>query len=377
MALYLVFVLTLFNVGGFFAARLLLALYALKLGAGPLAVGVLAATFSAAPTLLSWVAGRLSDRFGSRVPIMCSAAVAICGMSLPYFARSLPVLYLAAAMCGLSFTFYNVSAQNLVGSLSDPRTRTRNYANLTLVASCGSLLAPIITGYSVDHAGPAVTCLYLALVWVAPLAALIFWGGLLPGAARNSAPTGSMRDILLAPGLLRVLATSSLVVVGMDLFQFYLPIYGHAIALSASAIGIVLAMLSAASVVVRLAMSKLLSAFGEERLLVCSFLLGAGAFVLLPFFENGVALAVIAFIFGLGMGCGAPITMMLAFSQSATGRSGEALGLRLTVNHLTRVVGPVLFGSIGSAFGLFPVFWGNAALLALGSMISRPKRRPA
>lgn len=55
------------------------------------------------------------------------------------------------------------------------------------------------------------------------------------------------------------------------------------------------------------------------------------------------------------------------------GRSGEAVGLRLTVNHLTRVVGQFFFGSIGSAFGVFPVFWINALLLASGWAVSHPR----
>ena len=35
------------------------------------------------------------------------------------------------------------------------------------------------------------------------------------------------------------------------------------------------------------------------------------------------------------------------------------------------VVGPLVFGSLGSAFGLFPVFWVNALLMASGGLISR------
>jgi MFS family permease len=99
--------------------------------------------------------------------------------------------------------------------------------------------------------------------------------------------------------------------------------------------------------------------------------------MLVPLFTHAFVLALVSFMFGMGMGCCQPITMMLTFSRSAEGRSGEALGLRLTINHLTRVIGPVLFGSIGSAFGLFAVFWGNAALLGSGGAITRRrKRRP-
>jgi hypothetical protein len=47
---------------------------------------------------------------------------------------------------------------------------------------------------------------------------------------------------LTGTGLWRVLATSSLLMTGVDLFQFYMPIHGHDIGISASAIGVVLAM---------------------------------------------------------------------------------------------------------------------------------------
>jgi hypothetical protein len=88
----------------------------------------------------------------------------------------------------------------------------------------------------------------------------------------------------------------------------------------------------------------------------------------------------VSFVFGIGMGCGQPITMMLTFNASAEGRSGEALGLRITINHMARVIVPVVFGAIGSGFGLFPVFWVKAFMLASGGALTRPGpigRRPA
>ena len=137
-----------------------------------------------------------------------------------------------------------------------------------------------------------------------------------------------------------------------------------------------LATFSAAAFVVRLIMPQLLKMWSVETLLAYSFYLGATSLVLVPLFQNGLILALTAFLFGLGMGCCQPITLMLTFTGSAQGRSGEALGLRLTVNHLTRVIGPVLFGSIGSAFGLFAVFWGNAALLGGGGIFARSRAGP-
>ena len=164
--------------------------------------------------------------------------------------------------------------------------------------------------------------------------------------------------------------TSSLVVTGIALFQFYIPIYGHGIGLSASTIGIVLAMFSAAAFAVRLIMPRLISLFSEETVLAYAFFLGAASLMLVPFFKSAVVLALLSFAFGLGMGCGQPITMMLTYSNSTEGHSGEVLGLRITTNHLARMIGPVVFGAIGSGFGIFPMFWINALMLVSGGTLT-------
>jgi predicted MFS family arabinose efflux permease len=179
--------------------------------------------------------------------------------------------------------------------------------------------------------------------------------------------------LLSESGLWRVLATSSLVITGVDLFQVYMPIYGHGFGLSASAIGIILAINSLAVFVVRIFLPSLIKRLTVERALAYSFLIGAAGFLLVPFFRSIVVLSLVSFFFGLGMGCGQPITLMMTFSNSTQGRSGEAMGLRLTANHLTRVICQVLFGSIGSAFGVFSVFWVNALMLASGWTVSHPR----
>ena len=205
-----------------------------------------------------------------------------------------------------------------------------------------------------------------------PLAMLAVWGGALPGGTgRVRQAGGGIRAMLATRGVGRTLATSSLLQTGQDLFQFYLPVYANGVGLSASAIGVVLAMNSAAAFVVLLILPRLIARFKEDRVLAGAFFVGAASFMLVPFFSSGTLLALIAFAYGLGMGSGQPIVTMQMFSNSAAGRSGEALGLRMTVNHLTRVIGPVIFGFIGSALGLPAVFWINGLMLGGGGALSR------
>ena len=374
MSIYSVLVLALLNAISAFAGRVVLALYALHLGAQPLTVGVLAATFSVFPTLFSWHAGRLSDQFGARWLLVFAGAGGGLGLLVLYLVPGMPGIFVAASMVGLSFAIYNVSLQNLVGLLSSSNNRTQYFSNYSLTNSVAKFVGPLIAGFSIDHFSHGSTCFYLVLLSLVPVAMLVMWGGTLPGGTRQvEHGQGGIREMLSDRDVGRVLATSSLLQSGQDLFQFYLPVYAYGIGMSASSIGIVLAMSSAAAFVVRLILPRLIASLKEEKVLAYSFFLGAASFMLVPFFKDTMMLSLIAFLFGLGSGCGQPIVTMLMFSHSAEGRSGEALGLRMTVNHLTRLVGPIAFGFIGSALGLPAVFWVNALMLGTGGALSRPR----
>ncbi len=356
------------------AGRVLLAIYALELGAQPFSMGALAAVFSFFPMTLSWTVGRLSDRFGARWLLLFGSIGGALGMLVPYFIPGMSSLYIASGFLGLSFACFTVTLQNLVGKASSPETRAKNFSTFSMVASFTSFIGPMIAGFSIDHIGLAGACLIVVVMSLLPVALLIAKGRMLHGGSERTGPGESILGILSDRKVRRVLIISSLVQFGLDLFQFYLPIYSHSLGLSASAIGLILATFSAAAFVVRTVLPTLVSRFSEETVLAYAFFSGALCFVLLPLFTSTVMLMLIAFVFGLGLGCGPPITMMLTYAQSSSGRSGEALGLRMTVNHLSRVIGPMMFGAIATGFGLFPVFWINALMLASGCAVASTGR---
>jgi len=371
VAIYLTLALVFFSFVGVSAARVVLTLYSLELGAPPSVVGVLGGMFYLFPLLLSWPIGSLADRLGSRPLLLLGAGFGACALLLPYFVRNVHAFYVAAALSGLSLAFYHVTLQNLTGILSKPHERARNFSNFSLVGASTNLVGPLFAGFSIDHSGHAVTCLYIAALSAVAIAILLMWGRVLPGGNPPAVHAASTLKTLGNREVVRMLGASSLVQLGTDLFQFYIPIYGHAMALSASAIGAVLATFAGAAFVVRIFLPRLLKWIAPERLLAYSFYVGATGFLLVPFFASAVMLGLVAFLFGLGMGIGTPLTVMLMFSRSTEGRSGQTLGLRLTVNNSVRVLGPIIFGAVGSALGLPPVFWINAALLGSGGLIAR------
>jgi MFS family permease len=356
------------------AARLVLPLYALTMGARPATVGLLAATFSFFPMLLAVAMGRLNDRFGSRWLMTGGAIVNGVGMLLPFLLPNLATLFFAGIMSGLATVMTNLSTQNLVGLLSNEKNRPRNFSNYALTNSGADLIAPLIAGFSIDHWGHGIACLELALLGIAPVVMLIGWGHGLPrGTRRTARAEGGVKAMLAVPGVRQTLVTGSLINCGLNLFTFYMPVYTHSIGLSASLIGIVQAMYSSAAFVVRVFLAQLVARFRAEGVLAYAFYFGAGALMLVPLFKGAFMLGLLSFIFGLGMGCGQPVVTMLMFTSSTDGRSGEALGLKVTVNHITKLLSPIVFGAIASALGLPAMFWLNAALMGTGGIVARPR----
>jgi MFS family permease len=371
-ALLLAFALALCNMGAYRTSKLVVSLFAVSLGADPLDVGVIVSLYALVPLVIAVYAGRITDRLGMLRPMAAGTSGVVVGLIVPGLWPGLPALYLSAAILGGSYVFYHVAIQKLVGTISTPETRSQNFAGYSMVLAIATFLGPLVFGYAIDRVGHARTYLLLAAVPLTTLALLAAFRRLVPAHASEAGHHGGpVFDLLANRGLRRILLTSGVILTGIDLFSFYLPIYAHDIGLSATVIGRIMAMFALASFVVRVGMPRMVARYSEERVLAGSLAVAGGTYLLFPFFTDARVLGAIAFLLGLGLGCGQPLSTMLTYSRSPQGRTGEALGLRLTVNHFTHVVVPLVFGAIGMAFGLAPVFWTNAAFLAGGGWLSR------
>lgn len=364
------------NMTAYRGSKIIVSLFAIELGASQIYIGTLIAMYSLFPMLMGLYAGKLADRLGVRWPMICGSVGVGCGLAVPFLMPTLTGLYLSAALIGASHVFYHVSAQNMVGVLSTKETRTQNFTNYGLVMAVGSFLGPLISGFAIDHLGHVRSYLLLAAAPLIPVTIVFFARGLdrSDGKAGEKDMQSANTGLLSHPPFRRVIIAGATVLTGTDLFQFYMPIYGHSIGLSATAIGVILSMVAAAAFIVRLAVPTLTKRWGPETVLVCSIFAAASIYVLFPFFRDPWILAGIAFLLGLSLGCSQPLTMMLTYSRAPQGRSGEALGLRLTINNFMHICIPIAFGAIGTAFGVMPVFLANAALLGTGGFLANRGR---
>lgn len=372
LSLYEILAIVLLWNAGFKGARVANTLYALELGGGPFDTGLLLATYGVFPLLLAVFIGKIADRYGARIPVVAGTIVSLLGIVLPFFWPVLPMLFVAAAVSGAGFILVQVSVQSLVGSLGSGTARTRNLNTYALIVATSDLLGPVLAGFSIDYAGYVRTYLCLALPALAAVFAVIVLARRLVHRAAGGKRAGQrMMDLVRNRDLRRMLVVSGLVMGGLDLFQLYLPIYGHSIGLPASAIGLILGAFAAATFVTRALLPALTGRLGEKATLSYAVFLAAATFLLIPMFESAVVLGMVCFVLGLGMGLGQPLTVILTYNYSPAGRYGEALGLRITINNSMHVTVPALFGAVGSLFGLAPVFWLSSAVLALGGYAAR------
>jgi MFS family permease len=377
-SVYFVVLLSVLSNIGLRGSRVLVSLSALHLGANSFMVGVLAALFSVFPLMLAVYAGRVSDRVGVRSPIALGSAGMALALLLPALHQDLFTLFACPTLVGLSQIFVQVSIQNAVGSIGGADQRAVNFGTFSLGASISTFVGPSLAGFSIDALGYRPSYVVLAAMPLGVVLLALIFGRRMP--ARGEHPDerrgGRALELFREGPLRRTLFMSGAALTGIELFSFYMPIYGKSIGLSASGIGLVLSAYAGAAFVVRLLMRDLARRYSETGVLTASLFVAAATYALFPMLSGVPMLVLVAFLLGLGLGSAQPLTIMLTYHHAPPGRSGEALGMRLTVNKITQIAIPVVFGGIGALFGLQPVFWANAAFLLASGVLSAKDRRP-
>jgi MFS family permease len=353
--------------------RVLLALYSVELGAGPLETGLLFALYGLIPFLLVVYAGRLADRIGNRALMYVGLAGFAGALTLPALVASLPMLFFAAPLIGLTSMLFIVAMQALMGELSRPETRTRNFSYYGLTDAAGNVTGPVLVGFTIDGLGHAAAYWTLAAIAGACLVVFHCGRGQIPGrpAGGNASPPGASLDLLRLPALRNVLITNGIVMTGMDLYNVFLPVYASGIGLSASTIGVIVGAFGAAGFLVRVLIPPVTARWGEHAMIAATLALACVSFVAIPLTANPWLLGTVSFLIGLGLGCGQPLAMVLAYNAAPPGRSSEAIAMRMAVSYGAHVVVPPLFGVIGAVTGLAPLFWACAGVMACGSMLMR------
>jgi len=350
-------------------------LLALRQGYSELAVGVLMGLFAAAPIALALAAGRLADRHGYHRPMRIAVGLTVAGGLLAVVSTlthegQFVALCLAATLTGAGANVGLIAIQRSAGrGAKDATDLKRVFSWLGLAPALSNVIGPVLAGTLIDAGGFRVAFVALMLL---PLSGL--WCARLvpvePPPAAPNRPHGSW-DLLLAPGLRRLLFVNWLLSSSWDVHAFLVPILGHERGFSASAIGLVLGVFATAVTVIRLVIPALAHRLREAQVLVGAMLSAGLVFAVYPFVGTAWAMGVCAVLLGFALGAVQPMIMTTLHQITPYERHGEAIALRSMTINFSSAVMPLMFGLGGAALGASALFWIMAAAVGAGSLSAR------
>ena len=371
MTIYVIALLAFLTHFGFAGSRLAVPLFAVDQSATPFVVGTVVALYAVFPVVLALPAGRMTDRLGFKIPLIFGTGGVFVALILPFMWPSMATLYVSASLLGISFMACQLATQTLAGAIAGPSERARNFSVLSLGFALAQLTGPLLAGALIDYVGYSRAFLALSLPLIPAIVVASLGSRWIPRVeARSESVRGGAFELLKIRALRNTLIASGIVSSAWDVYQFFLPIYGRALGLSATAIGAVLGAFSVAIISVRVLLPFFARRAEASRLLSYAMFVAGAAFCLLPLTHGAWALAAVSFLLGLACGCGQPLSMTMVFDATPAGRTGEATGMRITVNQITHFVIPLVFGAMGSVAGFAAVFLTNAACLAAGGYMS-------
>ncbi|WP_052144862.1 MFS transporter [Halalkalibacter okhensis] len=354
-----------------FALKPVVSLYANSQGASALTIGALVSVYAFTPMLTALYVGKWLDRFGAKTMMFIGSSLTLLAVSIPVFNVSIPSIFITQMLLGFSQIFIVVSIQKTVGNLSGSRDKL--IATLTFVGSGGSLVGPLIAGFTYDLFGvKAAFVTIVCLVSIGWFLILLLRKEQFPNFKQSLNNTSeSSFKLLMNTKLRNALLIGGMVLYSKELFTAYFPIYASGVGVSASLIGIILSILAGASMVVRIIQHHLVHKFGRNHILFTTMVVSGLSYALVPLYQDPIPLIILAVFLGAGLGLGQPLSLVYAINNSPEGRQGEVLGMRITINRGAQFIAPILFGMIGSFAGISPIFWATGGCLLMGTMLTR------
>ncbi|GAS98542.1 putative drug resistance efflux protein [Mycolicibacterium canariasense] len=366
--------------------RLMIGYRALAMGADPLDIGLLAASFALPALLGALPAGRRSDQAGGPIVALAGLVLAVIGTLAALVIPGLVALLACAGAIGLGQIVIMIGQQTFVAHASADGDKDAAFGTLTAAASVGQLIGPPLVTVAASVAlfgrgaqpntsiGLAV-CAALLVVALPIYIPLRNWDRGHPRPSMNVAASGQVTQLLKVPQMWRSLVVSGAILVSVDMMYAFVPVWATDRGVSATVVGLLLALRAAVTVASRIGLSRLVQRFGRRLLITASIGAAVVGLVALPFVGAWGAVGVM-FALGVGLGIPQPLTMSWVTSLTPAGSHGVALGMRLTSNRVAQTSVPLAIGALAGPFGVIGIFWANALIL-LGAMGVMASTRPS
>ncbi|HSL71666.1 MAG TPA: MFS transporter, partial [Longimicrobiales bacterium] len=370
---------------GFGIVLPLLPFYAESMGATPLQVTLLIASFSATQLAAAPIWGRVSDRRGRRPLLIAGLFASAVSYLLFGLANSLGLLLLSRIAAGAAGGTISI-AQAYVADTTTAEERARGMGHIGAASGLGVMLGPALGGLFSGFGLGAPGYVAAVLCTINALAAIY----LLPESHGHEARKLHQSQAATLRGWLHsmtrfplsvLLTVYFLTISSFTAMTAVLALYlNRRFGTMADAMAIVFTMAGGATVVVRgLLLSRIVRRVGESATVRVGVVALAMSLIALPLLPTEWTAFLVVPLWAFGAGTLFPALASLVSRASDSASQGSILGGSQVVGGLGRVVGPLWAGLLFQKVGIASPFHLGVLMVALAGLLSLkiPGRNPA
>ena|SRR5215469_934863 len=362
---------TFIDILGFSILIPILPYFVKNFGASDLTVGLLFSTFAACQFVAGPIWGNVSDRIGRKRVLIISQIGATIGWTMLAYASSLPLVFAARVIEGLSGGNISVT-QAYVADLVEPKDRARAFGYVGAAFSSGIVFGPVLGGFLLDRYGFSAPFLTAAAIQFLTLLLTIF---MLP----ESTSSAERAHVATFADIWRSLTNRALAPLLIQLWAFSLSLYAwfgvltllfkEALHFSGTQTSYFFASFGLVSVILQIGVvgstNEKLGAGRTALLGIGSLLVG---FCLVPLIHNVWTVLPTILLFAFGMAITRPSLTALLTDRTPENQRGTILGVSSALDNLSGVLMPPVstgvLGAFGPAWAGVPsAFWSAVALI--------------
>jgi DHA1 family tetracycline resistance protein-like MFS transporter len=363
-----IFLIVFVDLLGFGLILPLLPFYAESFGASELAVGLLIASYSFMQFIGAPILGRLSDRWGRRPVLLISQLGTFAGFILLGVANSLPLLFAARIIDGLSGA--NLStAQAYISDVTDEKDRARSFGLIGAAFGLGFILGPAAGGWlsTYGYHVPAFVAAGLSALTMVMTYFLLHEPARKGGAAgaRRAFSLMALKRAIAHPAIGSLLTISFTFGVAFTMFQTSFALFAASrLGFNEQATGFMLAYVGVLSVIMQVAVvGRLVKRIGERQSLVMSVAALAVGLGLMSIVQTPLALMAVMPILSFGGGATTPVLTSLITKSVDRAEVGGMLGISAAVDSASRVIAPIVGNGLLAFNNALPALSGALLLL--------------